>query len=280
MACVRLPEFVERHNVSAAEALGVRELRVLGRGVSSEVVLAVEKSSPEGKKKALKKIVYGERESLADKLKRWSFFLNEVNILKELSHPNIIELQRALSCREELVLVLELHVSDLASALPHVTDFGVIRFFTQSTSALTYLHQRRIVHGDVKPQNVLLHHTGKMVRLCDFGFAQRLPENKKSCNTYSGTPAYLGPEFTTGQPVQDVYKLESFALGRLLCSLLFREKAKLNVDYLPLIRENATIPATMKECAQRLLEPSPTERATAWQIDQFLTQTSPGAPSN
>ncbi|XP_005109920.1 cyclin-dependent kinase 1-like [Aplysia californica] len=117
-------------------------------------------------------------ESLSDKLKKLSVYLNEVTILKELSHPNIVELQKALSCREDLDLVSEPHSSDLVSALPRLTSSDVIRYFTQTVSALiTYLHQRRIVHDDVKPQNVLIHQSGEMARLCDFGFARRLPEN-------------------------------------------------------------------------------------------------------
>ncbi len=89
---------------------------------------------------------------------------------------------------------------------------------TQLVDALSIVHERGIVHGDIKPSNILLH-DGKHVYLADFGLAQARQETSCTAQHHvlRGTPEYMAPELTThvAAPSSDIY-----ALGVVLYSML------------------------------------------------------------
>ncbi|XP_049878116.1 serine/threonine-protein kinase D1 isoform X2 [Pectinophora gossypiella] len=125
---------------------------------------------------------------------------NEVAILQNLSHPGVVNLERMFETPERIFVVMEKLKGDmLEMILSHEKgrlDERTTKFLVaQILVALKHLHEKNIVHCDLKPENVLLSSDEALpqVKLCDFGFARIIGE-KSFRRSVVGTPAYLAPE--------------------------------------------------------------------------------------
>lgn len=124
----------------------------------------------------------------------------EAAILRQLDHVNIILLLDYFETARELVLVTEYAHGELLQILQDDVSLppDVVRSITrQLVSALRYLHEHRIAHRDLKPQNVLVG-SGGVVKLCDFGFAAELGAGGSLLASLKGTPLYIAPEVFCG----------------------------------------------------------------------------------
>ena len=142
-------------------------------------------------------------------------FLVEARSAARLEHPNIVAVYDAGVVDGVHYLAMEyVEGETLADVLARINgplpiDF-VISVTTQVASALDYAHRRGVVHRDVKPSNILVQESGKVL-LTDFGIAHavglRSPEQKAAV---LGTPEYMSPEQSMGRSVDgrsDVYSL-------------------------------------------------------------------------
>ncbi|CAB3375697.1 Hypothetical predicted protein [Cloeon dipterum] len=147
---------------------------------------------------------------------------SEVAILRRVRHPNIVHLYAEFDFPRQLYLVMELvKGGDLFDAIAAASKFNERDSATMTRhlcSALSYLHQRRIVHRDIKPENLLVdvdEHGSRILKLGDFGLAQEITE---PLYMVCGTPTYVAPEILaeTGYGL----KVDIWAAGVILYILL------------------------------------------------------------
>lgn len=148
-------------------------------------------------------------------------FLAEAEILAELRHPCLVRPYELVTHGGRPALVMELvDGADLRRRLRRdgpVPPAVAANIVAQVADALAYLHARGIVHGDVKPGNLLVPADGGPVRLVDFGVARRV--GGRTDGAVHATPDYVAPEVVAGAdpgPATDVYAL-GVVLYELLC---------------------------------------------------------------
>jgi len=131
----------------------------------------------------------------------------EVQVLKELNHPNVLKMVG--STRAGCVLRIFTEFAD-SGDLAHLLEKSVavnerplqevvgLAIIAQISSALQYIHSKRVIHRDLKPANVLLTAQGQC-KVGDFGISKLL--NDTTCeqrNTFVGSPCYMSPELYRG----------------------------------------------------------------------------------
>ncbi|OWF51087.1 serine/threonine-protein kinase DCLK1-like isoform X2 [Mizuhopecten yessoensis] len=123
---------------------------------------------------------------------------NEIEIMKDCQHPNIVKLYEEYETIDKIYLVMELvKGGDLFDAITQSVKFGEVdsaHMVKDLCNALFYLHSRSIVHRDLKPENLLVHRNKDStitLKLADFGLAMDV---KDPIYTVCGTPTYVAPE--------------------------------------------------------------------------------------
>lgn len=153
--------------------------------------------------------------------------LNEHVVLSRLKHPNIVEYFD--SFEEDGMLLIEMEYADggtLAQFLfnrngVEVPEIQIVRIFRQIVDAIAYIHGKRILHRDLKTQNVFLT-LDSIVKVGDFGIAKQLNDSKKKAHTLLGTPNYISPEHCQGLPYDD--KSDIWSLGCILYEMAMLHK--------------------------------------------------------
>ena len=142
----------------------------------------------------------------------------EAQLLASLQHPNIVTIYDIY--RDRGWLILELMQSNLAERMAgRQMDLRALRTtIAHSLRALKYLHSRGIIHGDIKPSNMMID-ARRRVKLGDFGLARRVSDDDGSL--LKGTTKYMAPEVVSEEfgdiaPASDLYSL-GFASYELMC---------------------------------------------------------------
>jgi fused-like protein len=121
----------------------------------------------------------------------------EIAILRQLDHPNVILLLDYFETPRDVVVVTEFaphgELLNILKDDQFLSEDSVRSIAVQLTSALHYLHERRVMHRDMKPQNVLVSSNG-VIKLADFGFAKTLSASSVLLTSIKGTPLYMAPE--------------------------------------------------------------------------------------
>jgi len=202
----------------------------LGVGSFAKVHLCMDTTT--GEKYAIKIIDKKRVQINAKGAKEQRGFLEEVNILKRLSHPNIIKVVEAIEKEDALYIILELVTGgDLLDKMIEMgEEFPEDRarvIFIQILSAVIYLHSVGIVHRDLKPENILLVNKKEdKVKLTDFGLSRIVGEGS-FMQTICGTPMYVAPEVIANmgqkQPKGYGKAVDVWSLGVILYMLLCGE---------------------------------------------------------
>lgn len=208
-----------------------RVLRRLGAGGFGTVYLV--ETVVGGLKRALK-VLHAQWAADAQARER---FVNEALVLEQLNHPNITRCYAVgtLDGTDELYLLLEFVDGEslsavLAGARAHdgmLDPLRAVRLAKQIASGLVLVHQNRVLHRDLTPQNVLIVGAGtpaERVKLVDFGIADALDPETVSTRTAFGTPAHMAPEQLQGDLALDP-RTDLWQLGALLYLMLTGSRA-------------------------------------------------------
>jgi NIMA (never in mitosis gene a)-related kinase len=152
--------------------------------------------------------------------------MNEVNVLKSLTHPNIVRHFDNFIHHGKICLVMEFApCGDLDSRIRSVslsksflTEDQIGKWFVQILQGLSLLHARNIMHRDLKPQNIFITDNGERVMIGDFGVCKVLGSKHDLTSTITGTPYYLSPEIFQGKPYS--FKSDIWSLGCILYQLV------------------------------------------------------------
>lgn len=125
----------------------------------------------------------------------------EIDILKLIRHPNIIQLFEIIETPKQLFLIME-YVSggelfDYIVKKQKLKEDEASDFFQQIICGIEYLHELGIVHRDLKPENLLLDHQ-KQIKLVDFGLSNTYKQGE-TLKTACGSPCYAAPEMIEGK---------------------------------------------------------------------------------
>ncbi|XP_073995089.1 serine/threonine-protein kinase MARK2-like isoform X13 [Rhodnius prolixus] len=191
-----------------------RLLKTIGKGNFAKVKLA--KHVPTGKEVAIKIIDKTQlNPSSLQKLFR------EVRIMKMLDHPNIVKLFQVIETEKTLYLVMEYasggEVFDYLVLHGRMKEKEARAKFRQIVSAVQYCHQKKIIHRDLKAENLLLD-SEMNIKIADFGFSNEFTPGNK-LDTFCGSPPYAAPELFQGKKY-DGPEVDVWSLGVILYTLV------------------------------------------------------------
>ncbi|KAG5509795.1 hypothetical protein GH5_05664 [Leishmania sp. Ghana 2012 LV757] len=194
------------------------KVKLIGKGNMGTCTLA--RNNEDGKYYVIKQV---DLTRMSKKDRQQS--LNEARVLSSLRHPNVINYVDSFLARksDNLCIVMEYAESgDVSTRLKrsygvNVPERQVLDWFIQLVLSLDYVHQRKILHRDVKTQNIFLTHEN-LIKLGDFGIARTLANTYDQARTFVGTPYYLSPELILEQPYD--HRSDVWALGVVLYEML------------------------------------------------------------
>ncbi|EAS01298.2 Serine/Threonine kinase domain protein (macronuclear) [Tetrahymena thermophila SB210] len=146
----------------------------------------------------------------------------EIKILQNLNHKYIIKLYKVIENSQSINLVMEysssiplsVYLKQKSGKRLHELEAKVI--FRQILEAVLYLHKKRVIHRDIKLENILIN-SNRKIKLIDFGFSIQVQPSCK-LTMFCGTPNYMAPEIINKKGYS--FEVDIWALGILLYKLL------------------------------------------------------------
>uniref|UniRef100_A0A8C7MNI6 Serine/threonine-protein kinase PLK n=1 Tax=Oncorhynchus kisutch TaxID=8019 RepID=A0A8C7MNI6_ONCKI len=208
---------------------------------------------------------------------------NEIELHKTLHHKHVVKFSHHFEDQDNIYIFLELcsrkSLAHIWKARHTLTDPEVRYYLRQIISGLKYLHNRGILHRDLKLGNFFVNENMEL-RLGDFGLAAKLETVEQRKKTICGTPNYLAPEVLNRQghgTESDVWSL-GCVMYTLMCGNPPFETLDLKETYKCIKEVKYNLPSTLSPAAQKLisgiLQKDPSDRLTLDQIlnHQFFTK--------
>jgi serine/threonine-protein kinase len=142
-------------------------------------------------------------------------FKREAHAVANLNHPNIVSIYDWGQHNSSYFIVMEIlsgkTLKQIVQEKGRLNTHEAIEYAIQVCSALSYAHENKVVHRDIKPQNIVISPDGH-VKVADFGIARNGDESATmtQAGTLMGTPQYFSPEQAQGYPAgntSDIYSL-------------------------------------------------------------------------
>ncbi len=186
----------------------------LGRGAQSVVYLGFDPQLQ--REVAIKTVHFSQADAAKNKV-----LLDEARSVSKLHHPNIVPIFEAGEEGGDLYLVFEYVPGKTLSAF--LKESGAVLPVKAATllrpilDAVASAHAQGIIHRDLKPSNILLDENG-LPRVMDFGISTRIGNADGGVQEYTGTPAYMAPEYVLSREVSE--RSDIFAAGLILFEML------------------------------------------------------------
>src|SRR6266849_2419551 len=211
-------------------------------------------------------------------------FLREAQQASALNHPNIASIYDVIEEQGEIFLIMEyVEGTPLRSELQVHKDRSMDEFFkvaAQGLEGLNAAHEKGILHGDIKPENIMLTPEGR-VKVLDFGVARRFSLGDANSNdatltaatlspAMSGTPAYMAPEVLLQKPYDG--RADLFSMG-LVCYEMLGGRQPFETDSIagtlasvlhkdppPIEQINPKVSSSMSAVVQTMVDKDPAQR--------------------
>ncbi|KAF9502111.1 Pkinase-domain-containing protein [Pleurotus eryngii] len=250
-------------------------LHTLGEGEFGKVKLGLH--SLWGEEVAVKLI----RRGNVDNNVRMSKVEREIEVLRTLKHPNIVRLYDVIETDKYIGIILEYasggELFDHILAHRYLREGYASKLFYQLLSGVWYIHQKKIVHRDLKLENLLLDRH-RNILITDFGFANRFEHRADDLmQTSCGSPCYAAPELVISEGLYVGSAVDIWSCGVILYAMLAGylpfdddpanpDGDNINLLYKYIVNTPLTFPDYISDQARDLLSlmlvPDPTKRAS------------------
>ncbi|XP_014238371.2 serine/threonine-protein kinase PAK mbt-like [Trichogramma pretiosum] len=248
----------------------------IGEGSTGTVCIATDKTT--NRQVAVKKMDLRKQQ-------RRELLFNEVVIMRDYHHPNIVEMYDSFLVNDELWVVMEyLEGGALTDIVTNsrMDESQIATVCLQCLKPLQYLHSQGVIHRDIKSDSILLTSDGR-VKLSDFGFCAQVSQELPKRKSLVGTPYWMSPEVISRLPYGP--EVDIWSLGIMIIEMVDGEPPFFNEPPLQAMRRIRDMPPPKLKNAnkvsprllkflEKMLVRDPAHRATAAQLleDPFLMQ--------
>jgi serine/threonine protein kinase len=194
-------------------------IRELGRGAQSVVYLA---RDPHLQREVAIKTLHFTSANAAQNQQ----LLTEARVVSKLRHPNIVPIFEAGEDEGDPYLVFEYvpgkNLADYLKISGGLTPVKAIAIMYPILDAIAHAHAAGVIHRDLKPNNILINEDG-VPRVMDFGIAALVEAPSSEQADFSGTPAYMAPEYVDHREISE--RTDIFAAGLVFYELLTGKRA-------------------------------------------------------
>eukprot|EP00066_Takifugu_rubripes_P017752 XP_011607018.1 PREDICTED: serine/threonine-protein kinase PAK 4 [Takifugu rubripes] len=253
----------------------------IGEGSTGIVCIATVKTT--GKLVAVKKMDLRKQQ-------RRELLFNEVVIMRDYHHENVVEMYNSYLVGDELWVVMEfLEGGALTDIVTHtrMNEEQIATVCLSVLKALSVLHKQGVIHRDIKSDSILLTHDGR-VKLSDFGFCAQVSKEVQKRKSLVGTPYWMAPELISRLPYGP--EVDIWSLGIMVIEMVDGEPPYFNeppLKAMKMIRDNLPpklknlhkVSPLLKGFLDRMLVRDPAQRAAASEILKHPFLTKAGPPS-